>query len=463
MNKLLGMPDNPYVVVECNGKAKTFMLFADETKANDALKELGFRSLNGTKFSWELSWKFDTTLPQEVRDIMKENSFLYAIVSDVSNPVDGMVYFYRYGRTCIAINLKYLKSFAQENVEIDIDGKTYSYFMTNDDTALFDKLLEHHTLFPSGKDWKPNYALHKHVTDKMEELGAKYSMTFSNGVSVLNRYDGGVPHIINVDLLMKRRDVVAGFWNTLIKNDDDETLAKLIKDKTEIEETVILLWTPLMVAACYNSQKCAKLLIELGAEVNAMTKDGVTALMIAAGKGSKETVKILLDAGADKSIRANNGWMAYVHALANNHEDIAAMLFENDSEKSHWQEGKLPFHDRLGQYIARFTSLGEHKPCDIYKNLGKYMSRQTFSKIQTNTKHPSKRNVILLGLGLRLTLEDAETLLLSAGYALSENDAADRVVKEAFQRRIYNIDAIDYMLWHRARTSLLGKQRNEED
>lgn len=463
MNKLLGMPDNPYVVVECNGKAKTFLLFADETKANDALKERGFRSLNGTKFSWELSWKFDTTLPQEVRDIMKENSFLYAIVSDAYNPVDGMVYFYRYGRTCIAINLKYLKSFAQENVEIDIDGKTYSYFMTNDDTALFDKLLEHHTLFPSGKDWKPNYALHKYVTDKMEELGAKYSMTFSNGVSVLNRYDGGVPHIINVDLLMKRRDVVAGFWNTLIKNDDDETLAKLIKDKTEIEETVILLWTPLMAAACYNSQKCAKLLIGLGADVNAMTKDGVTALMIAAGKGSKETVKILLDAGADKSIRAKNGWMAYVHALANNHEDIAAMLSENDSEKSHWQEGKLPFHDRLGQYIARYTSLGEHKPCDIYKNLGKYMSRQTFSKIQTNTKHPSKRNVILLGLGLRLSLEDAETLLLSAGYALSENDAADRVIKEAFQRRIYNINVIDYMLWSRSRTSLLRKHRDEED
>ncbi len=462
MNKLLGMPDSPYMVAECNGKLKTFMLFADEKAVDETLQELGYQSICGNT----PNWRFDTTLPQEIRDVMRENEFQYAIVADVEDAPDskdGMIYYYRYGRTCVAINLKYLKSFAQENVEIDIDGKTYSYFMTNDDTALFDKLLEHHTLFPSEKDWQPNYALHKNVTDKMTELGAKYSMTFSNGVSVLNRYDGGVPSIIDVDLLMKRRDVVAGFWNTLIKNDDAETLAKLIKDKSDIEEKIILLWTPLMAAACYNSQKCAKLLLELGADVNAMTKDGVTALMIAAGKGSKETVQILLDAGADKRLRTKNGWTAYVHALAYNHEDIAALLAENDSEKSYWQEGKLPFHDRRGQYIARFISLDEHKPCDIYKNLGKYMSRMTFSKLQTKTIHPSKRNVILLAIGLRLSLEDADTLLLSAGYALSDNNAADKVIKEAFQRRVYKLNVIDYMLWSRSRTSLLGKQKGEED
>ena len=40
MNKLLGMPDNPYVVVEGNGKAKTFMLFADEKAVDETLQEL---------------------------------------------------------------------------------------------------------------------------------------------------------------------------------------------------------------------------------------------------------------------------------------------------------------------------------------------------------------------------------------------------------------------------------------
>ncbi len=416
MDKLLGMPDSPYMVVECNGKLKTLMLFADEKAVDETLQELGYQSICGNT----PNWRFDTTLPQEIRDVMRENEFLYAIVADVEDAPDskeGKLYFYEYGRASLAVELKYLKLFVQENVEIDIDGKTYSYFMTNDSNALFDKFLEHHIPFPGETEWHNNYALHKSVTDKMEELGAKYSMTFSNGVSVLNRYDGDVPYIIDVELLKKRRDVVAHFLGTLIKNDDVESLSKFLNDKTEIDATLILLWTPLMVAACCNSQKCAKLLIELEADVNAMTQNGVTALMIAASRGSKETVQILLDAGADKSISAKNGWTAYDYSLANNYSDIAALLFEKESS----------------------------------------------SKLQHETTHMSKKNVSLLAIALGVSSDDAEALLLSVGYAFSGNKPTDRVIKEAFQRSAYIIKGIECKVWRRIRTSHLYKQMDADN
>jgi len=92
MDKLLGMPDSPYMVVECNGKLITFMLFADENGAGETLQELGYQSICGNT----PNWRFDTTLPQEIRDVMRENEFQYAIVADVEDAPDskdGKLYF----------------------------------------------------------------------------------------------------------------------------------------------------------------------------------------------------------------------------------------------------------------------------------------------------------------------------------------------------------------------------------
>ena len=458
MNKLLGMPDNPYVDVECDGKLDTFMLFTDLSKANELLQQYGCRPI----VSRDRAWKFDTALPQEVRDAMKEGGFSYAVTQ---NTPEGTVFFYIPGLATLAIKLKYLKLFAAENVEVEIDGKIYSYCMTNDEKALDEKLWKCGCLRNVGMEWKVNYALHKHVTDKMSELGAIYSMTFSNDVSVLNWYYMDVPYIIRVDQLAKltKKKVMYALWNKCIKDDDVESLKKLAKSKKDLDKTLILSWTPLMLAAAYNSQKCAKLLIKLGVNVDAATKDCVTALMVAAGKGSTEMVKILLKAGADKTIRAKNGWTAYVNALANNYEEIASLLSEEGNvEQAEWQNEKLPFHDRLGFFIARFTALGDHKVCDVYKNLKGYMSRQTFSKLQTNIVHPSKRNVILLAIGLRLSVEDAETLLLSAGYNLSEKEDVDMVVKQYLQNRNYNIFKMDAEIWKKTHTSFLAKPRGKE-
>ena len=72
-------------------------------------------------------------------------------------------------------------------MEVDVDGKIYRYFMTNDSNALGCKLKELNCLQPKAGDWKANYALHKNVIDKMDELGALWSLTTSHNESILTR------------------------------------------------------------------------------------------------------------------------------------------------------------------------------------------------------------------------------------------------------------------------------------
>ena len=75
----------------------------------------------------------------------------------------------------------------------------------------------------------------------------------------------------------------------------------------------------------------------------------------------------------------------------------------------------------------------------------------------------SKKNVSLLAIALGVSSDDAEALLLSVGYAFSGNKPTDRAVKEAFQRSAYIIKGIECKVWRRIRTSLLRKQKDEED
>lgn len=58
-------------------------------------------------------------------------------------------------------------------------------------------------------------------------------------------------------------------------------------------------YTTLMVAANWSNAGLTKYLLEHGADVNHMAKDGKTPLMIACDEGSLEVVKLLVEAGAD--------------------------------------------------------------------------------------------------------------------------------------------------------------------
>lgn len=84
---------------------------------------------------------------------------------------------------------------------------------------------------------------------------------------------------------------------------------------------------------------------------------------------------------------------------------------------------------------------------EIYKKAG--IDRKLFSKIRTNENYrPGKNTIIALALALELDRDDADDLLGSAGYSLSESETFDLVIQFCFEKKIYNIldvnEALDY-------------------
>lgn len=407
-------------------------------------------------------WSFDVSLPQKIRTLMNEMNTPYAIY--LKNG-DFLTAYYYTPSMSLSIPAKYLKLFEQDNIEINVNGENLLYFMTNDEKALGRKLSETKLIIPTEKDWLNNAALHKNVIDKMSALGAVYSVFIHNGLVFANKYlDGKIPGFCNVSVLTEiySQKVKLGFLTNILKNEDIVLCKKIFNNEKTINTPLLNSWTPLMIAVMYNSKTIVKLLIESGADINAQSqKDGLTALMIASGNGFKEIVELLISCGADTGIRAKNGWTALLHALSRNYDDIAELLKEKEKiEIPELNYKNMTFNEILSSFIYKFINKDNKKPSDIYKtNLKGFMSKQTFSKIRSSVSRPSKKNVILLALGMELSLKEAEILLQSAGYILSDKDEADIIIKKHLKKNSYDIYKIDAELYENTKNTLSPKLR----
>lgn len=85
-------------------------------------------------------------------------------------------------------------------------------------------------------------------------------------------------------------------------------------------------WTPLHYAAYAGHVHLINKFLALGAQVNDVTDNGLTALMLASKNGHFEVVRTLLIQNADIGIRDGNNLSAADHALAGGNSDIAALL-----------------------------------------------------------------------------------------------------------------------------------------
>jgi ankyrin repeat protein len=85
---------------------------------------------------------------------------------------------------------------------------------------------------------------------------------------------------------------------------------------------------PLHSAAAGQHLEVAKLLLEAGAEVDAVQEGGFTPLMSAAQNGQVEMMSLLLDHGADRTKQTPDGRSAYSFADGHINPAVAALFFK---------------------------------------------------------------------------------------------------------------------------------------
>lgn len=83
------------------------------------------------------------------------------------------------------------------------------------------------------------------------------------------------------------------------------------------------------------------------------------------------------------------------------------------------------------------------------------IDRKHFSKMKNNPNYrPAKNTVIALSVGLHLSLEETESFLKCAGYALSKSSKADLIAEYCLRNGIYDIDRINDLLFRYNETLL---------
>jgi ankyrin repeat protein len=85
-------------------------------------------------------------------------------------------------------------------------------------------------------------------------------------------------------------------------------------------------WTPLSYAAAQNRMDIARILMSQGAQINAQAENGTTALMMAAYEGHLSMVLLLMEHGADLALRNRDGQTALGLARAREHREISELL-----------------------------------------------------------------------------------------------------------------------------------------
>ncbi|PLT33339.1 hypothetical protein [Bacillus sp. V5-8f] len=99
----------------------------------------------------------------------------------------------------------------------------------------------------------------------------------------------------------------------------------------------------------------------------------------------------------------------------------------------------------LKQALFSFIDQKGASDPEIYNKAG--IDRRLFSKIRSNPNYrPGKNIIVALALALELDKTDTDELLGAAGYSLSNSETADLVIQFCLEKKIYDIDVINYAL-----------------
>ena len=217
-----------------------------------------------------------------------------------------------------------------------------------------------------------------------------------------------------------------------------------------LDETLYFGLTPFMIACYVNADKVAAQLIAYEADINKADEDGFTALMYAASKNNPNLLMLLMRNGADRTAKDKNGKTFEDYAKTFDSRSFSQLII--DRMKSRLPESEInrkdeipqthqSFLDRFDWYLQKYWErFPNNKQSNIYKDAG--ISKQNFHNIISNRKHdfrPKKDTVIQLALGLKLTLNETEDFLQSAGYVFEKKNKKDIEVKNLLNEKNYKL------------------------
>ena len=115
---------------------------------------------------------------------------------------------------------------------------------------------------------------------------------------------------INLDLRANNGDTALMLAAYL---EQEAMLSALIAGHAKLDQDG---WTALHYAAVVGNEAIMKILLEHGAQVNALTPNQMTPLMLAARRGLVSPLRLLLEQGAQRDFKSVEGMTAYDFALA---------------------------------------------------------------------------------------------------------------------------------------------------
>ena len=181
-----------------NIKNNSYRLIKFEDDVKEILNEYACRMFTFCDLRYYL------LLDPIVANAMEEHQAEYALTGTGS---DTRLFYHIPAGDTYVVYLKYLLDFTSECVNVDVHGKTRTYFMTNKLSDIKNRLgLYGYTDDFYSYTWQVNAGLHENVKNRMAQLGAIFSLEIINqNTCVLNfYYEGEVPYVIYKNLSEKK-------------------------------------------------------------------------------------------------------------------------------------------------------------------------------------------------------------------------------------------------------------------